>query len=56
MKLIPLIGRIFFSLIFLQTAFNHFSGKTIAYAASQNVPFASLLDPDETTPLARAGA
>jgi uncharacterized membrane protein YphA (DoxX/SURF4 family) len=56
MKLIPLIGRIFFSLIFLQTAFNHFSGKTIAYAASQNVPFASLLVPDETTPLARAGA
>jgi putative oxidoreductase len=27
------------------TAFNHFSGKTIAYAASQNVPFASLLVP-----------
>jgi putative oxidoreductase len=45
MKLIPLIGRIFFSLIFLMTAFNHFSGKTIAYAASQNVPFASLLVP-----------
>ena len=45
MKYIPLIGRIFFSLIFLFTAFNHFSGKTIAYAASQNVPFASVLVP-----------
>jgi putative oxidoreductase len=45
MKLIPLIGRIFFSLIFLLTAFNHFSGESIAYAASQNVPFASLLVP-----------
>ena len=45
MKLIPLIGRIFFSLIFLQTAFNHFSGKSISYAASQNVPLASLLVP-----------
>jgi putative oxidoreductase len=45
MRAIPLIGRIFFSLIFLQTAFNHFSGKTIAYAASQNVPLASVLVP-----------
>jgi putative oxidoreductase len=45
MKFIPLIGRIFFSLIFLMTAFNHFSGKAIAYAASQNVPFASVLVP-----------
>jgi putative oxidoreductase len=45
MRAIPLIGRIFFALIFLQTAFNHFSGKTIAYAASQNVPLASVLVP-----------
>jgi len=45
MKAIPLIGRIFFSLIFLQTAFGHFSGKTIAYAASQHVPLPSLLVP-----------
>jgi putative oxidoreductase len=45
MKFIPLIGRIFFSLIFLQTAFSHFSGKTIAYAASRNVPLASVLVP-----------
>jgi putative oxidoreductase len=45
MRYIPLIGRIFFSLIFLVSAFNHFSGKTIAYAASHNVPLASLLVP-----------
>jgi putative oxidoreductase len=45
MRSIPLIGRIFFSLIFLLTAFNHFSGKTIAYAASQHVPLASVLVP-----------
>jgi putative oxidoreductase len=45
MKFIPLIGRIFFSLIFLMTAFNHFSGEGIAYAASQNVPLASVLVP-----------
>jgi putative oxidoreductase len=45
MKLIPLIGRILFSLIFLQTAFNHFSGKGISYATSQNVPLPSLLVP-----------
>lgn len=45
MKFIPLIGRIFFSLIFLRTAFNHFSRESIAYAASQNVPLASLLVP-----------
>lgn len=45
MKFIPLIGRIFFSLIFLLAVFNHFSGETIAYAASQNVPLASVLVP-----------
>ena len=45
MKYIPLIGRIFFSLIFLMTAVNHFSGKAIGYAASQNVPIASVLVP-----------
>jgi putative oxidoreductase len=45
MKIIPLIGRIFFSFIFLLAVFNHFSGKTIAYASSQKVPFASWLVP-----------
>lgn len=45
MKAIPLIGRIFFSLIFLQTALSHFSAKAIGYAAAQNVPLPSLLVP-----------
>lgn len=45
MKFIPLTGRILFSLIFLFTAYNHFSGEAIAYAASKNVPFASVLVP-----------
>ena len=45
MKYIPLIGRIFFSLIFLVSAFNHFSAKTIGYAASHHVPLAAVLVP-----------
>lgn len=40
-----LIGRLFFSLIFLFAGFSHFSKDTIAYAASQGVPFASLAVP-----------
>ena len=43
MRAIPLIGRIFFSLIFLQTAVNNFSRETISYATSQNVPLATVL-------------
>jgi putative oxidoreductase len=45
MKLIPLIGRIFFSIIFLLAVINHFSRESIAYADSQNVPFASVIVP-----------
>jgi putative oxidoreductase len=45
MKYIVLLGRIFFSAIFLQSVLNHFSQKTISYAASQGVPFASFLVP-----------
>jgi putative oxidoreductase len=45
LKLIPLIGRIFFSLIFLLKAFNHFSGEAISYATFKNVPLLSLLVP-----------
>ncbi|HEX2845988.1 MAG TPA: DoxX family protein [Chitinophagaceae bacterium] len=45
MKLIVLIGRILFSFIFLRSGFNHFSGESIAYATSQNVPYPSLLVP-----------
>lgn len=45
MKYIQLIGRALFSLIFLMAPAKHFSAQTIAYAASQGVPFASLLVP-----------
>ena len=42
---IVLLGRVLFALIFLMTIFNHFSSQTIAYAASQGVPLASLIVP-----------
>src|SRR6185312_8777714 len=40
-----LLGRLFFSLIFLTAGLNHFSKQTIAYAASQGVPLASIAVP-----------
>jgi putative oxidoreductase len=42
---IVLVGRLFFALIFLMTALNHFSSQTAAYAASQGVPMASFAVP-----------
>lgn len=39
------LGRILFSLLFLMGSFNHFKGQTIAYAASQGVPLASIAVP-----------
>jgi putative oxidoreductase len=42
---IVLIGRLFFALIFLMSGPNHFSPQTIAYAASQGVPLASIAVP-----------
>jgi putative oxidoreductase len=42
---VVLTGRILFSLIFLMASFNHFKGQTIAYAASQGVPLASIAVP-----------
>ena len=42
---IVLLGRVLFALIFLMTIFGHFSSQTIAYAASQGVPLASLVVP-----------
>ena len=42
---VVLAGRLLFSLIFLTAGFNHFSSQTIAYAASQGVPLASLAVP-----------
>jgi putative oxidoreductase len=40
-----LVGRVFFSLIFVFAGLNHFSKQTIAFAASQGVPLASIAVP-----------
>jgi putative oxidoreductase len=40
-----LLGRLFFGLIFLMAGTNHFSSQTIAYAASEGVPLASIMVP-----------
>lgn len=42
--LIPL-GRVLFSLIFILSAPNHFKAGTVAYAAGQGVPLASIAVP-----------
>jgi putative oxidoreductase len=39
------IGRLFFVLIFLMAGFSHFASQTIAFAASQGVPLASIAVP-----------
>lgn len=44
-RLTVLAGRALFAAIFLMSAPMHFKGQTIAFAASQGVPFASLLVP-----------
>jgi putative oxidoreductase len=38
-------GRVLFSLLFLMSSLGHFSRQTIAYAASQGVPLASIAVP-----------
>ena len=38
---VVLLGRLFFALIFVMAAPDHFSSQTIAYAASRGVPLAS---------------
>jgi len=43
--LIVVVGRLLFSLLFLMAALGHFSHQTIAYAASQGVPLASVAVP-----------
>jgi len=45
MKSLLLLGRILFSLIFLNTIMAHFSSQTIGYAASAGVPMANILVP-----------
>jgi len=39
------LGRLLFVLIFLMSGFTHFAKQTIAFAASQGVPMASVLVP-----------
>ncbi|HYM79605.1 MAG TPA: DoxX family protein [Candidatus Dormibacteraeota bacterium] len=42
---IVLLGRLLFVLIFLMSGFTHFAKPTIAFAASQGLPMASVLVP-----------
>jgi putative oxidoreductase len=42
---VALLGRLFFALIFLMAGPRHFMSQTIAYAASQGVPMASIAVP-----------
>ena len=45
MKYCVLIGRIFYSLIFITSVLGHFSKHTIEFAASKGVPLAAILVP-----------
>lgn len=45
MRATILLGRIFFSLIFITSGFSHFSSGTIDYAANAGVPFPGFLVP-----------
>ncbi len=45
MKYIVLIGRIFYSLIFLMTIMSHFSADAVNYAESKGVPAPFILVP-----------
>jgi putative oxidoreductase len=45
MPAVVLSGRVLFSLIFILSAFGHFSRDMVGYAASQGVPLASFLVP-----------
>jgi len=42
---VVVLGRFFYTLIFLMAGANHFSAKTIAFSASQGVPLASIAVP-----------
>ena len=45
MKYIVLVGRILFSIIFINSGFHHFSTGSVDYARAQNVPMAEILVP-----------
>ena len=42
---VVVLGRFLFALIFVMSSFGHFSKQTIAYAAAQGVPLASVVVP-----------
>jgi putative oxidoreductase len=44
-SVLVLLGRLFFALVFLMFGASHFAKQTIAYAAAQGVPLASLAVP-----------
>ena len=45
MRIVPLVGRILFALIFVTAAPRHFSTEGIAHAAALGVPFAGIVVP-----------
>jgi putative oxidoreductase len=45
MQYVLLLGRIFYSLIFLWAFFGHFSAKTIEFATNHGIPMATVLMP-----------
>jgi putative oxidoreductase len=45
MKFIVPVGRVFYSLIFINSGFFHFSSASVDYANSQGVPMAAVLVP-----------
>lgn len=45
MKVLVLLGRIFYSAIFIISALTHFARGTMEYAAAHGVPMASILVP-----------
>ncbi len=45
MHYVVLIGRLFYSLIFILSSLSHFSEGTIAYARSMGLPMAAILVP-----------
>ena len=45
MRYLVLLGRLFYSTIFIVAGFGHFTHQEIAYAASQGVPLATVLVP-----------
>ena len=45
MRYLVVLGRLFYSLIFVVAGFGHFTHQEIAYAAAQGIPIAGVLVP-----------